>query len=609
VGAVSRRTFLGATGVATIGALTMPASAAQGARKKPKSKPDASGTATTFEGHVNDRGGQVFNVTNPAYGAKRDTVRSLDSGAMVAGSTTFTQTAPGTGGTSSETQIRFDAATDLGKVLTVHGAGPSGGLLSTRIIAVVDTSSVTVADAASTSVTNAVFTYGSDDTAAIVAVIAAAGDTGTVFLPGGIYTILGASNGGQPILHDGRGGILGCGGKLVPSFDAFWMSNSVLLCCDATAGLVANGCARYESFMCDGNHIATTPLQNGIVANNTVATAGSNATFIDVWARLAANTGWAIYGARENTYYDCGSCDNRREGLHIDGGAEGLDFFHFHERGNPGYGIHGDDLIAAVGGATAPTRRIRFYSGLCDGAAGAPPRGPKLYLRNAEDWRFPEMIFVGLGDEGATIDLDQSQGSGIDLSDCWVFAPSRNTNPGFACIEVNGNAPPDATGMFLKTDGCHFTQADNSVSVKGDKGGYTYAAVDGWWDETKFGPVAAAGLPAVDTLFAGRTGGWQTAAVLAPWSGNVTYRFMGEGWVECRGTAQYSGTGSGPLFTLPMGYRPDGSTRRLPVVASSGAGVLTITTGGDVVPSPVGLAAFPANTTVYLDGAKFPVGG
>jgi len=83
---------------------------------------------------------------------------------------------------------------------------------------------------------------------------------------------------------------------------------------------------------------------------------------------------------------------------------------------------------------------------------------------------------------------------------------------------------------------------------------------------------------------------------------------MAEGWVEVKGSAQYSGAGTGPVFSLPPGYRPDGQARRVAVAASSGLAVAMVASTGEVSVAPIGAVAFPASASVNLDGVSFSTG-
>jgi hypothetical protein len=601
VHALNRRTFLRNTAAGVAGGLALPLVSAAPA--------GATGEGTTFTGCVNDGGGQVFNVTNPAYGAKGDTMRAAASGRTTQNTTEFSHTAQGNGDTSGEpaAPIVFDAATDVGKVLTIQGAGVNGAVFSTTIQAVVNATTVTMAAPAPTAVTAAEFSYGSDDTAAIVAAIAAAGETGTLYFPGGIYTIRGGSNGGLPITYTGRGGMRGRGGTFVPNAGVGYREpNTIFLAADATAGFLLNGCARYESFMCDGNRIAAQPLQVGTVVANQVVEAPSHATFIDVLTTGSTATGWAIYGAQSCSFHSCGTTYNATDGIYIDGGASNLHFFHFEEFGNLRYGIHGDHVVKTTSGSTGPSTGVRFLSGLCDGAGTLGQTVSKVYLRGAVDWRFPEMIMVA-SNLGPTVDLDQSSGHSLDFSDTRIIGGGQDGTGNDVSIQISGTPPDDTVRTFIKVGGGKYTQAVNSISILGQPRKYRYSAVGGWWDGSTAGPGVATGLPPVDTLFPGRTGPWQTATVVAPWSGTVTYRIMGEDWVQLAGSVKCTGVGSGTAFTLPAGYRPSGAGHRMLAGATSASAVIVISAAGVVTVNPVAGGTFPTNTTVSLEGLAFPV--
>ncbi|WP_309091717.1 hypothetical protein [Phenylobacterium sp.] len=110
----------------------------------------------------------------------RDFVSVLDYGAVGDGK------APedgfilaGTSRLDSET-ANFTAA-DVGKKISVAGAGPGGSLLTTTIASLVSSGSVNLADAASTNALGRAFAYGTDDTAAIQAAIEAHSN---IYFPG-----------------------------------------------------------------------------------------------------------------------------------------------------------------------------------------------------------------------------------------------------------------------------------------------------------------------------------------------------------------------------------------------------------------------------------------
>jgi hypothetical protein len=95
------------------------------------------------------------------YGAVGNT-KAVADGAMTASSATLTSATAG-----------FTAA-DVGKSVIVTGAGPAGAALGTTVSAYVNSTTVTLAASASTTVSGAPLTWGTDDTAAIKAAVAAA---------------------------------------------------------------------------------------------------------------------------------------------------------------------------------------------------------------------------------------------------------------------------------------------------------------------------------------------------------------------------------------------------------------------------------------------------
>lgn len=110
----------------------------------------------------------AFNVQ--VFGAKGDGVTVFD-GAITAALTTLT----------CATTAPF-AATDVGKRITIAGAGAAGAQLTTTIATFISASQVTVVAPAGTTVAAKGVTFGTDDTAAINSAIAAAAGT----YPGGV---------------------------------------------------------------------------------------------------------------------------------------------------------------------------------------------------------------------------------------------------------------------------------------------------------------------------------------------------------------------------------------------------------------------------------------
>jgi hypothetical protein len=90
------------------------------------------------------------------FGAVGNAVRRLD-GAITSGQTAFTANG-------------FTAA-DVGKQISIAGAGAAGAALNTTIAAFVSATAVTLTDAAGTTVSNAVFNYGTNDQPAFQAAV------------------------------------------------------------------------------------------------------------------------------------------------------------------------------------------------------------------------------------------------------------------------------------------------------------------------------------------------------------------------------------------------------------------------------------------------------
>lgn len=118
--------------------------------------------------------GTTYNVLS--YGALRN-LKSSVTGTMGASSANLTDT----------TAAPF-AAADVGKLITVVGAGAAGVDLSTTIATYNSPSSVTLTAGATTAVSGATYRFASDDSTAInAAITAAAVNGGTVFMPAGNY--------------------------------------------------------------------------------------------------------------------------------------------------------------------------------------------------------------------------------------------------------------------------------------------------------------------------------------------------------------------------------------------------------------------------------------
>lgn len=106
-----------------------------------------------------DEGVLIFNAKK--YGIKGDR-QAVYTAAMTSGSAVVTTTLPG--------GVSFTSA-DIGKAVTVAGAGVAGATLRSTIASINSTTSVTLAATASTTVSAKYFVWGTDDTANIQAAI------------------------------------------------------------------------------------------------------------------------------------------------------------------------------------------------------------------------------------------------------------------------------------------------------------------------------------------------------------------------------------------------------------------------------------------------------
>lgn len=133
-------------------------------------------TAATWQAAT---GGSVGTVVTPeSQGAAGDGVLLVD-GAITSGSASF-----------ASASAVFTSG-DVGKRLWVNGAGAAGDSLHTSISAFVDSTHVTLAATAGTTVSSAYAVYGTDDTAAVQAAVDAvvAAKGGTVQFSGKIYVL------------------------------------------------------------------------------------------------------------------------------------------------------------------------------------------------------------------------------------------------------------------------------------------------------------------------------------------------------------------------------------------------------------------------------------
>jgi hypothetical protein len=437
---------------------------------------------------------------------------------------------------------------------------------------------------------NADPTGATDSTAAILAAVGAAGSNGRVYAPAGTYLILGASNGNGPIVLTGDGAFEGAGSRWSGGPNA----GTTFLCGDATAGILFNGNGMASNFVIDGNKVALTPLQRG-----TQTGAGSFGTFMNVAVVNSARDGWTIISSQNDSYYSCVSHGSARDNLYIDGGAGGLDFYHWNDSSCGRYGIRSDGLVLGLAGSyLTHTEAIRFWGGISE--AGnflgqlVPSGVTRIMLRDAVDWAFPCMNIFGTGMTGPAIHIDQGSCYAINLSDALIWANKSGLSPGQACVQIDGAA---GFGGDIILNGTYFVAGDNSVYVA--TGSPTLTAF-GMVDHTTFGPVGGSNVPEANSLLRGNTGPWLPATLLNGWIGTAHYRYDAASRVELRG--KVIGKSGTAAFRLPAGYFPP-TTPTLMVLMGTGMGSLGIGTSGLVTPTQV-----LGETTkgVLLDGVSFP---
>ena len=426
-----------------------------------------------------------------------------------------------------------------------------------------------------------------DDTSAIQAAVTAASAVGgTVYAPPGKYKIT------SQIEFPGTVGLTGGGTKASGTQTA----NTVFSCTTASAGILVTGSGTFRNFECDGTTVATAPLQHGKLVSG-VAQATSGATFVCVWSYNSAGAGFTIYGAQDSSYHDCRAQFATGDGFLIEGGAGGLHFWHLQVAQNTGYDIHAPALVTGGTGTFGDhTEDVHFYSGICDGLGTTTGAG-KIRLRKATNWSFPDLSIVGGPHiNGPTVDLDQSNGYGIDFTGAWIWG-----NQSFPGIDVKGTGPTSGKAQtFLITDDVEWHQSGSSVTIEGLPGVNRFGA-RGWMFENQ-PPAGPSGGPDGDTLLIGRTGDWVSPNFASGWSTQqIKYRVNSDGAVEFKGSAAAGNTTASLLFTLDPGYRPS-RTIQLPVMQTNGASYVTISTTGTVTTPNPGLLK-----TVWMDGVSFPV--
>ncbi len=116
----------------------------------------------------------LVDVTHPKYGAVADCIKGVD-GAITNSDATFTSAAGAF------------VSGDIGKSITIQGAGASSAILKTTIASINSLTSVELTATASTTVSSKDFAYGTDSGAAIKSAYDSITNGGILFIPGGIY--------------------------------------------------------------------------------------------------------------------------------------------------------------------------------------------------------------------------------------------------------------------------------------------------------------------------------------------------------------------------------------------------------------------------------------
>jgi hypothetical protein len=155
-------TGVGTDAGAITGAETFPVSRGAGRLQTSLTKV-ATWLIGTFQGFTQNATGAVARSIQSEF---QDRVSAKQFGAQGNALQYFTGAITTSTKAFSATGTSFTAA-DVGKGIAIAGAGPSGATLTTTIAAYISATSVTLAASASTTVTGATFTYGTDDTAAL----------------------------------------------------------------------------------------------------------------------------------------------------------------------------------------------------------------------------------------------------------------------------------------------------------------------------------------------------------------------------------------------------------------------------------------------------------
>lgn len=267
----------------------------------------------TFGGAFRDVGGAVHNVRHPSYAARGDATTAT-GGAMTSTSAVLTRS----GGTAF-------AASDVGKVIVVPGAGVAGAILVTTILSYASPTSVTLATAASTTVSGKTVEFGTDDTTAFEDAWDAVKMTnGTVLVPAGAYMTPGLSLTGAT----GKTKIIGEGAKLVGT-----QTNSAILALSNSSGFSIEGMEIYHA-----GYTTRTTSGHGVKLDTCSFFSLRNIHLHDV-----GSIGAVLFSCTEGRITDFIIRNNGADGVHLTRQSKRISV-----SGVRGYQI-GDDTVAVVG--------------------------------------------------------------------------------------------------------------------------------------------------------------------------------------------------------------------------------------------------------------------
>lgn len=341
-------------------------------------------------------------------GAKGDARKFATGGSITTGTATLTLTG-----------ATFTAA-DVGKLIYVLGAGAAGAVLSTTISAYTDATHVTLAANAGTTVADTSVIYGTDDTAAINAVLSNMQNYGVneLLLPFGSYLVDALYLKNNAVIKGQQRGAW--------AYEFPERTSRLLAKPGMTGPAVINdfagqqvGNVRLFDFMIDGNKAFQTSAKHGILLTDSA---------------ISADSLWTI----ERIYVGYVSGDGIKLGAYRR--ANRLNDVHVYAPGGHGYVFDGTDnnmmqsMAAACGGNGVQINQgaNHFYG--CDffnntgHGANIVPLGRMSQFTNCF---FDTNMKAGVYNEAKNLSLTQ----------CRFTSNSQEADAAWADIEIVGGAP------------------------------------------------------------------------------------------------------------------------------------------------------------------------